>query len=115
MPLTFIMGGFAEIGDPPGFDFALVRYEVDLPEPDPVILLEELIDCLLAIVEANSGTPLADKLEDAIGYLLDALVKLETPPDNQAAVGDIEGAVGDLDDAVDLFGLDPGLCGLRFR
>ena len=53
---------------------------------------------LQEIVDNNPGTPLADKLEDAIAYCTTALQELnKTPPDNQAAVGNIEGAVGDLE------------------
>ena len=67
--------------------------------------MEAIIDDLDAIVLDNPDTPLADKVEDALAktqVVLDELTK--TPPDNQAAVGNIEGAVGDLEAAI---GLDP--------
>ena len=70
--------------------------------------IEQLIVDLQAIVDANPGTPLADKLEDALASVetgLDELTK--EPPDNQAAVGNMEGAVGSICDAVVEEGLDP--------
>ena len=52
--------------------------------------------------------PLADKVEDAKAYLETALAELvKTPPDNQAAVANLEGAVGDLEAAVSDGLLDP--------
>ena len=60
------------------------------------------------IVEDDPGTPMADKLEDAIAKLETAFAELtKTPPDNQAALGTIEGAVGDLEAAVNDGLLDP--------
>ncbi len=65
-------------------------------------LLEAKIAELQEIVDMSLGTPLADKLEDAIAYLITASEELEkTPPDNQAALGNIEGAVGDVEAARD--------------
>ena len=66
------------------------------------------------IVAANPGTPLADKVEDAAAGLQAALDELaKTPPDNQAALGKVEGAVGDLAAALGLDPtLDPALLGL---
>ena len=59
------------------------------------------IDGLQAIVDSNPGTPLADKVEDALAKLQTALNELtENPPDNQGAVGVMVGAVADLDAAV---------------
>ena len=56
---------------------------------------------LQEIVDNNPDTPLAAKLNNAIANLITALQELnKTPPDNQAAVGNIEGAVGDLEAAV---------------
>ena len=64
--------------------------------------LQETIAELQNVVDADPGTPLADKIEDVISKLDDALAELnKTPPDNEAAVGNIEGAVGDLQAAVD--------------
>jgi YVTN family beta-propeller protein len=69
---------------------------------DPEFLIADLIADLQDIVESNPGTPLADKVEDAQAKLETALDELtKTPPDNQAAVGNIEDAVGDLEAAVD--------------
>ena len=66
------------------------------------------IDVLQDIVDANPGTSLADKVEDAIASLQNALYELtKMPPDNQAAVGNIEGAVGELEAAVNDRLLDP--------
>lgn len=59
------------------------------------------------IIDANPETPLADKMEDALAGLQTAQTELDkTPPDNQAAVGNIEGSVGDIEAAIDE-GLDP--------
>ena len=70
--------------------------------------IEQLIDELQAIVDADPGTPLADKLEDALASVQTALDELnKEPPDNQAAVGNMEGAVGSICDAVVEEGLDP--------
>jgi hypothetical protein len=53
------------------------------------------------LVEANPGTPLADKVEDALVKLEKAEEKLaQTPPDRQGALGEYEGAVGELEAAV---------------
>jgi len=71
----------------------------------PAEATEEVIDALQAIVDSNPGTPLADKVEDAKAQAQTALDELnKEPPDNQAAMGNIEGAVGDLEAAI---GLDP--------
>ena len=59
------------------------------------------------IVESNPNTPLADKIEDARAKVEAAFDELaKAPPDNQAAIGNIEGAVGDLEAAVDAGLLD---------
>ena len=66
------------------------------------------IDELQAIIDAEVGTPLADKLGDAVASLETASEELnKEPPDSQAAVGNIEGAVGSICDAVSDEGLDP--------
>ncbi len=68
---------------------------------DPLTLLESVANDLNTIIQANPNTPLADKTEDGLATVLTAIEELEkTPPDNQAAVGNIEGAVGDLEAAV---------------
>ena len=66
-----------------------------------------VIGDLKGISAANPGTPLADKVDDAIAKLETVVAELnKTPPDNQAAIGNIEGAVDDLEAAVQ-DGLDP--------
>ena len=60
------------------------------------------------LVDDNPDTPLADKVEDAVAKLEVALSELDkTPPDNQAALGNIEGAVGEIEAAVNDELLDP--------
>ncbi|MFQ5656767.1 MAG: Ig-like domain-containing protein [Candidatus Methylomirabilales bacterium] len=62
---------------------------------------------LQVIVDSNPGTPLADKVEDALDKCRDALGDLaETPPDNQDAVGKIKDAVAKVDAAINE-GLNP--------
>ena len=71
--------------------------------------LRDVLDQLRDIVDANPGSPLADKVEDAAAKAYTALEELaKTPPDDQAAVGNIEGAIGDLEAAVADGLLDPG-------
>jgi len=65
----------------------------------PEQAIQQVSEALSDIVDSNPGTPLADKIEDAMDELLTALVELDQP-DNQAAVGNIEGAVGKLEAAV---------------
>jgi len=65
-------------------------------------------DQLQDIVGENPGTPFADKIEDAQAKVETDFEELtKTPPDNQAGVGNIEGAVGDLEAAVNDGLLDP--------
>ena len=69
--------------------------------PTPEATIDAAINELGDLVEADPGSPLADKLNDAIDKLQTALDELnKIPPDNQAAVGTIEGAVGDVEAAV---------------
>ena len=68
---------------------------------DVIQVQEEIINDLIDLVVSNPGTPLADKVEDAAAQAQSALDELnKTPPDNQAALGNLEGAVGDLEAAV---------------
>lgn len=54
-----------------------------------------------ALLGANPTPQLADKLEDVAAKVKTADGELgKTPPDNQAALGAVEGAVGDLEAAV---------------
>jgi len=63
---------------------------------------QNVTDDLQNIVENSPGTPLADKVGDARAKADTALAELgKTTPDNQAAVGNIEGAAGDLEAAVE--------------
>ena len=51
-------------------------------------------------IARSPGTPLADKLEDALAKVNAAADKLrQARPDRQGALGELEGAVGDLDAA----------------
>ena len=60
-----------------------------------------MINQLGVVVAANVGTPVADKVADAAAKAQTALMELDkTPPDNQAALGNIEGAVGELEAAI---------------
>ncbi|MCK4774883.1 MAG: hypothetical protein KAT30_08850, partial [Candidatus Krumholzibacteria bacterium] len=64
---------------------------------DPLATLDALTEQIRDIVDNNSGTKLADKLEDVLHNLETAQEELDKdPPDNQAAVGVMEGAAGDL-------------------
>lgn len=74
----------------------------------PEDAIQDIMDTLDDLIQSNPGTPLADKLEDVVSSLQDALGELnKNPPDRQAAMGKIEGAVGDLEAAVDDGLLDP--------
>ena len=60
--------------------------------------VETTRDTLQNIIDTAPGTPLADKVEDALQAVETALAELAgTPPDKQAAVGNLEGAAGDLE------------------
>jgi hypothetical protein len=63
--------------------------------------LAQASDELQAILDANPGTSLADKVEDVLAKVQSATAELsKSPPDLQAVLGNIEGAVGDLEAAV---------------
>ncbi len=67
----------------------------------PEATIDAAINELGNLVEPDAGSPLAEKLNDAIDKLQTALDELnKIPPDNQAAVGTLEGAVGDVEAAV---------------
>ena len=67
--------------------------------------IEGIIARLQAIVDNNPG-PCADKAQDALANAQSAFDEFSIPPpDNQAALGNIEGAVGDLEAA-----LSDGVC-----
>ena len=69
--------------------------------------LESVASALQEIVDSDPAAPLVAKVEDAIAKVEAASNELaKTPPDAQAAAGNIEGAVGDLAAAV-REGLDP--------
>lgn len=113
-------GSQAEIEDPTAVKTSFAadipgEYVVDLivndgkidSDPDTVMItalsleqaIEQVGEALYDIVDSHPGTPLADKIEDALYKLLTALEEFDKS-DNQAAVGNIEGAVGDLEAAV---------------
>ena len=80
---------------------AAVLINADTVAQTPAEAIRDMKDELQAIVDGNPGTPLSDKIEDAVGKLSDVLDYLtQVPPDIQAAVGGIEGAVGELAAAV---------------
>ena len=96
------------LSNPAGLGDAVTDFVDYVPFLTPPQQIEALIGKLQGIVAGNPGTPLADKLEDAIAKLETALQELnKTLPDNQATVGNIEGAVGDLEAAVNDGLLDP--------
>ena len=69
---------------------------------------EVVMGILEDIIIENPGTPLADKVGDALASVETAWEELnKEPPDNQAAVGNVEGVAGSLCDAVTDEGLDP--------
>jgi len=84
-----------------------IDYEI-FYDPDTTVTLtaklikpiETVRDDLQDLIDADPGSPLADKLEDARDKLNSALSKLDAN-DVQGALGDIEGAVGDIQAAVD--------------
>ena len=72
---------------------------------DPLAALDALTEQIRDIVDNGSGD-LVDKLEDALEGLETVQEELDKdPPDNQAAVGKMEGVAGDIDAAIDK-GLD---------
>jgi parallel beta-helix repeat protein len=91
------------IGDSP-FMFDVIHDNYPLMTSwieQPIDATEDLINELHDIIDDNPGTPLADKLEDAYEKTETAYEEMmKDPPDNQAAVGNLEGAVGDLEAAV---------------
>ena len=91
--------------------FSADGYAVVAGRPnDPREDCDRLRAQLQEITDDNPGTPLADKIEDALAKAKTACDELnKTPPDNPAAVGNIEGAVGDLEQAVLAGLLDPTL------
>ncbi len=134
-PLTFSWtvtskpaGSTATLSDPAAVDPTLVAdldgtYQIQLIVDDgtlsstldqvtitglsPTGATQNQVDALEDIIDANPGTSLADKLEDAVDKLQTVLDEFnKSPPDNQAALGNLEGAIGELEAAIDE-GLDP--------
>ncbi len=67
----------------------------------PEAQLDQVAGDLLEIINDDPGAPLADKLADALASVETSLEELDKEPrDNQAAVGNLEGAVGSICDAV---------------
>jgi hypothetical protein len=70
--------------------------------------LEDLSADVNTLIQAQPNTPQADQLADVAARIEVALGELaKEPPDQQAAVGNVEGAVGDLEAAVKDGLLDP--------
>jgi hypothetical protein len=62
---------------------------------------QDVINDLQDLIDADPGCPAADKLQDAVDKLQAVIVEFnKTPPDKQAALGNLEGAVGELEAAV---------------
>ena len=78
--------------------------EISVPPGETVsAVVIDITPALQDIVDDNPGTPVADKVEDAIPLVQKALDELaKEPPDAQAAMGAIESAVGDLGAALGL-------------
>jgi len=77
------------------------------PTPNPKEQAENVSVDLEEIISANPDSAVADKAQGASDSLETALEELnKDPPDNQAAVGNIEGAIGDIEAAINE-GLDP--------
>jgi len=69
---------------------------------------QQIVDESQNIIDNNPGTPLANTVQGAQASAQTAITELnKTPPDNQAAAGNVEGAVGTLEDAIKDDGLDP--------
>jgi PKD repeat protein len=72
---------------------------------------QDLIEEIEEIIDNNPGTPLAEKMQDALDKLNEALEELsKEPPENQAAVEEIERSMEEIEDAVtaELLDLDEG-------
>jgi len=88
-----------------GEAYALLRFNTEylldqLPVTSVTVTVETVRDDLQDLIDADPGSPLADKLEDARDKLNSALSKLDAN-DVQGALGEIEGAVGDIQATVD--------------
>ena len=74
---------------------------IEIEVLDEVAAAEAVGEYLEWIIDSSPGTLVADKVEDVIVNLGVVIAELhKTPPDNQAAIGNLEGAVGDLEAAV---------------
>jgi len=75
----------------------------DRNDPAPCRELTAIVADLLALETANPGSDLADKIEDVRQATEVAFFErcVKSPPDRQAAAGNLEGAVGDMLDAVE--------------
>jgi len=74
------------------------------PSGDAAAALSDISDDIQALIDANAGTSIEDKLNDAKSKVDDAIGKIGS--DNQDAVSMIEGAEGDVE-AAENEGLDP--------
>jgi hypothetical protein len=75
----------------------------DRDDPAPCSELTAIIADLRTLEDAHPGSDLADKIEDVRQGTEVAFYErcVKTPPDRQAAAGNLEGAVGDMLDAVE--------------
>jgi len=68
---------------------------------NPTQETEFVIDEIDTVIDPYGGTPVEEKLLDALDKLDSALEELEKPiPDYEAAIGNMEGAVGEIEAAV---------------
>lgn len=75
-------------------------FRIVYDEP-PAQTAANTIEKIENLIDADPDSDLAAKAQDAIEKLEDAVVELsKTPPDEQAAAGNIEGAIGELEAAV---------------
>ena len=97
---TIVSAENVQIDDIPDQPYMIRSTEEGIVLAAPTII-DLIITQLQTIIEDNPGTPLADKLGDALAKAQTALDELtKMPSDNQAAAGSIEGAVGDLEAAI---------------
>jgi hypothetical protein len=85
----------------------------DHDDGTPCTEMEALLADLRAIEDANPGSDLADKLEDVRQEVEEAYYErcVKSPPDREAAAGNLEGAVDDMLDAIEdgLIGTSQGV------
>ena len=88
--------------------YEIATVPAGIHEISSIELIESVIDDLTSIMSANPGTPLADKVEDALATTQNALselTKISPDPTAAASLGSIESAIGSLEDAIKDSGL----------